>query len=122
MVVVLPDSCPHDAPAATATDTFSASSSVGRAASLPGGRAVAGPIAGLDLATPQANVGLTATVTWDAPAIGVPTCYSVRLRQVGVNGATTTARVVATFSTTANIADASGHVAVERQLVPARDY
>jgi hypothetical protein len=58
-------------------------------------------IAGLDLMTPQTGVGLTPTITWDAPAIGAPTCYSVRLRQVGVNGATTTVPVVATFLTTA---------------------
>jgi hypothetical protein len=58
-------------------------------------------IAGLDLLTPQKAVGLTPTVTWDAPAIGTATCYSVRLRQVGLDGAATTVRVVATFLTTA---------------------
>jgi hypothetical protein len=58
-------------------------------------------IAGLDLMTPRTGVGLTPTVTWDAPAIGAPTCYSVRLRRVAVDGSTTTVRVVATFLTTA---------------------
>jgi hypothetical protein len=58
-------------------------------------------IAGRDLMTPQTGVGLTPMITWDAPAIGAPTCYSVRLRQVGVSDATTTVRVVATFLTTA---------------------
>jgi hypothetical protein len=58
-------------------------------------------IAGRELVTPQTGVGLTPTITWDAPAIGAPTCYSVRLRQVGVSGTTTTVRVVATFLTTA---------------------
>lgn len=58
-------------------------------------------IAGLDLMTPQTGVGLTPTVTWDAPAIGTPTCYSILLRQVGLNDTTTTVRTVATFLTTA---------------------
>lgn len=86
-------------------------------------------IASLDLMTPQTGVGLTPTVTWDAPEIGAPTCYSVRLRQVAVVGATTTVAVVASFLTTATsltlpgtlLSSGSSYVLeIEAQAIP--DY
>jgi hypothetical protein len=58
-------------------------------------------IAGRDLMAPQTGVGRAPAITWDAPALGAPTCYSVRLHQVGLDATATTLRLVATFSTTA---------------------
>jgi hypothetical protein len=57
-------------------------------------------IAGLDLATPRAGVGLTPTITWDPPSTGTPTSYLVGVRRVAANGTTTTALPIATFRTT----------------------
>jgi hypothetical protein len=56
-------------------------------------------IAGMDLATPRAGVGLTPTITWDPPSTGTPTAYVVGVRRVTANGTTTTVRQVATFNT-----------------------
>jgi len=58
-------------------------------------------IGGADLMTPRTGVGLTPTIAWDAPELGAPTCYSVRLHRVGVTSTSTTLRLVATFLTTA---------------------
>jgi len=85
-------------------------------------------IAGLDLTTPQTGVGLTPAITWDAPAIGAPTCYSLRLHQVGVDGTATTLGLVATFLTTATsltlpplLSSGSSYlIEIEAQAIP--DY
>jgi hypothetical protein len=57
-------------------------------------------IGGLDLMTPHTGVGLTPTITWDAPEMGRPTCYLVRVREVMTYGIDTDLREVATFRTT----------------------
>lgn len=41
-------------------------------------------IAGLDLLVPQVGVGLTPTVSWQAPALGTPTSYEVKLLALGI--------------------------------------
>jgi hypothetical protein len=57
-------------------------------------------IAGLDLATPRAGVGLTPTIAWDPPSTGTPSSYLVGVRRVAANGTATTVLPVATFRTT----------------------
>jgi hypothetical protein len=56
-------------------------------------------IAGMDLATPRAGVGLAPTITWDPPSSGTPTGYVVGVLRVTADGTTTTVRRIATFNT-----------------------
>jgi hypothetical protein len=58
-------------------------------------------IAGMNLATPQAGVGLTPTITWDPPSTGTPATYFVSVRRVTANGTATTVLPIASFTTTA---------------------
>jgi hypothetical protein len=58
-------------------------------------------IGGLDLFVPHTGVGLTPTITWDAPSIGTPTSYSITVQRVDANGADTKTTRIATFQTTA---------------------
>jgi hypothetical protein len=61
---------------------------------------VQGPrIAGLDFLSTQVGVGLTPTLSWQAPAMGNPSVYEVDLYRLGTSGTTTTSILVATFRT-----------------------
>jgi len=73
---------------------------------LPGGvvRPLISPvrdvrIAGKDLRSPQAGVGLSPTVQWDAPAIGQATQYFIALKILTATATRTAATTVATFIT-----------------------
>ena len=57
-------------------------------------------IGGMDLAMPQRGVGLTPTVTWDAPATGTVTSYTVSIYEVVANGGITALELLANFVTT----------------------
>jgi hypothetical protein len=54
---------------------------------------------GQDLMTARTGVGLTPTITWDAPTTGSATYYTVSVRQVLAANMTTSLRTVATFET-----------------------
>lgn len=57
---------------------------------------------GGDLFAPASGVGLTPTFTWDPPAVGTATRYSVRIRALvrdPVDSSRTRARLIATFHT-----------------------
>ena len=56
-------------------------------------------IGGMDLRTPQTGVGLTPTVTWDAPTTGTVTNYGVSIYRVVANGTATDVELIANFVT-----------------------
>lgn len=57
-------------------------------------------IAGMDLGTPRSGVGRSPTITWDAPELGKPTDYTVRILSVTADASTTKLEPIATFVTT----------------------
>jgi hypothetical protein len=57
-------------------------------------------IGGQDLFVSHTGVGLTPTISWDAPSIGTPTSYFVAVFRVDANGADTKTTVVADLVTT----------------------
>jgi len=57
-------------------------------------------IGGMDLGTPRTGVGLTPTVTWDAPTTGTVTSYLVSIYKIVADGTVTDAQILANFVTT----------------------
>lgn len=54
----------------------------------------------MDLATPRSGVGLSPRITWDAPEVGTPTDYIVRILSVTADALATKLESIATFVTT----------------------